>query len=541
MQCSDSCDSDSESVCSSASSSIGGSDVPRSEKDSRRGRKKGKQQKFSVSVHNLPPDCTPQQILDHFVNYKSNIVNKTNIKILSSKNSSGNQQHNFTFLCINSLNKAKEVVEKMNKSTLQKKKLTLKLQETKEKITTGGDKKSTSSESSITGSSPLLTVKVYNIPRGIDKDDLRGLVANLQNTSCSVNGQEATLTFSSPDDAKKAVNILNKKQLCGVSLSASLTASCSSENKEKPSTVQRKGLRTSSKPSLLGSGTPLISSNPIPYGSVHPPTGGPVSMHPPPPTGGMHPPTGGPVSMHPSTGGMHPPTGGPMFMHPPTGGMHPPTGGPVSMHPSTGGMHPPTRRSISMHPPSTGDMHPPTRRSMSMHSHCMEGILPSPMGGIHHPPPMGGIPPTPPMGGIHPTPPMGGIHHPPPMGSIHPPMHSRQTGPHHAFTGQPPPIPTLPLPHQSRSACHIPPQVPQPAVQIISQQNPRRYDSHVSISGCTFTKEVLFSIGLLMGKLNPNLFQNHISTVKKGEDFDIVIVHGVPTYMYFISSNNLTY
>ncbi len=272
--------SDNESVCSSVSSSMSttSDQLSSSQKQSHRNERKRKQKNFSVSVHNLPPDCTAQQITNHFAAYKSNIVNKVNIH--SSKMSSGSSQHKFTFLAFNSLDKAKEVVDKMNKTTLCQRKLNLKLQD---KTSSKKEKKSTGSESSITGtssprSSALLSVKITNVPHGIDKDDLMGLVKHLRISSCYVSGSMATLNFSTPEDAKKAIDILNKKQLCGVCLNASLTDSQSIEDlvtSSKPSSVASKGPGSQKD-------TPLFATNHFSSHGYPQSTGGSSVIHPHP-------------------------------------------------------------------------------------------------------------------------------------------------------------------------------------------------------------------------------------------------------------------
>ncbi len=231
-----SCPSDSddnESVCSSISS-LASEPISLTRKSSKpkfvkgkKGQKKNKS--YSVHVFNLPPGSTSQQVLDHFACYKSDIINK--VKIISPKGASGSQ-HAHTFLCFDSVDKAQEVIDKMNKTTFNQRKLTLKLQN-KAKEENSEPKEKQSLYSQFSDATLSYSVKVENVPNGIDAEDLRGLVANLHSTSCSITGRLAILTFSSLEDTMKAVEIFNSKRLHG--LTASLM-----ENEESTSSQQAK-------------------------------------------------------------------------------------------------------------------------------------------------------------------------------------------------------------------------------------------------------------------------------------------------------------
>lgn len=198
--------------------------------------------KFSVKVSNLPRECTSQQLLDHFSSYKSAIINKR-IKIITPKS----QSPSFAFLQFRSLDKANEVIEKMNKTTFQKKKLFLKLQESRGgsqdslRPTTPASKPSVDSNptkhSNTAGGGDIVSVCVMNVPNSMDCGDLSGLVAQFQPCNCFIDGQKGTLMFSSSKGASEASKFLNNKLVYGVRLRAVMNKSLLGEPVKSPTSV----------------------------------------------------------------------------------------------------------------------------------------------------------------------------------------------------------------------------------------------------------------------------------------------------------------
>ena len=301
FECSDSEDesSDDESVCSSTSSLSSDladpSDLSSSRKPRGRGRKrKGKVKKANVWIGNLLPGCSSKDLIEHFKAYKPHIVNQP--KIMAPKKGASDPQYRFSFLHFNSLDKAKEAIEKMNGTYFQKRKLLVKLKEKKK--TTVDESKTKSTKKSNTKTPAVLqgtkrssqysfTVTVQNLPIGIDEVDLKGLVAKSGVISCKVIGQTATLTFSSSKDATNAVETLNKRTIFGANLYAELVHSEGGQDTRIPM-HSKKGHVTPfmSHHSLIG---PSIASK-------HPPTRNPISPHTCYPGqqsgGGMYPPPG---------------------------------------------------------------------------------------------------------------------------------------------------------------------------------------------------------------------------------------------------------
>ncbi len=168
----DSDTSDSQSVCSSVSSvtsdlinnqppSTGRQNKTR--QGNRRGRKKGGKRGI-IWVGNIPPNATSEQLVEHFISFKASICNKPTV--LSPKDTtnapqkSANSRNQYSFIHFTTLEKANEVIQEMNGSNFNGRKLNIKLSEKKKKskhIATDPPSLCVSK-----GSTVPLTTKVYN-------------------------------------------------------------------------------------------------------------------------------------------------------------------------------------------------------------------------------------------------------------------------------------------------------------------------------------------------------------------------------------------
>ena len=126
----DSC-SDDESICSSVASDKNESNRSNSRRQkSRRGKRGGKKGNVVVWIGNLRPNCTPEQLQQHFSRFQPSIRNKP--KILSPKGpQSGTYRYSMLHLC--SMEKGEEVVQAMNGTNFQGRKVSVKLKERKTK------------------------------------------------------------------------------------------------------------------------------------------------------------------------------------------------------------------------------------------------------------------------------------------------------------------------------------------------------------------------------------------------------------------------
>ena len=123
--------SDDESVCSSVASDMNESNRPNSRRQRpRRGKRGGRKGNVVVWIGNLRPDCTPEQLQQHFSRFQPSIRNKP--KIVSPKDAqSGSYRYSMLHLC--SKEKGEEVIQAMNGTIFQGRKLSVQLKERKKK------------------------------------------------------------------------------------------------------------------------------------------------------------------------------------------------------------------------------------------------------------------------------------------------------------------------------------------------------------------------------------------------------------------------
>lgn len=124
-----SCTSDTSSDHSlhSVSTSTGNQPGGRSRKH--RGKRRSRQDRVIVWVGNLSPSCTSQQLLQHFSEYKSLIRNKP--KLLTPKNKESATQR-YSLLHFDNMVKAREVMQAMNNSKFQGRKIIVNLKKDKD-------------------------------------------------------------------------------------------------------------------------------------------------------------------------------------------------------------------------------------------------------------------------------------------------------------------------------------------------------------------------------------------------------------------------